>query len=105
MRPFAIAGIQMYISSKQSNIEGMRARLNALMAVYPWVQMVMFSELAACGPLPASAQTLPGAAEKALAAMAAEHQIWLVTGSIYERSNDGHVYNTASVIDPNGVVI
>ncbi|HLQ86260.1 MAG TPA: carbon-nitrogen hydrolase family protein, partial [Salinisphaeraceae bacterium] len=57
------------------------------------------------GPLPAAAQTLPGKAENALAGMAAEHRIWLVTGSIYERSKDGHVYNTASVIDPNGIVV
>jgi predicted amidohydrolase len=105
MTPFAIAGIQMHVSAAQSNVEAMRVRLNSLMAVYPWVQMVMFSELAACGPLPSSAETLPGPAEEALAEMAAEHQIWLVTGSMHERSNDGRIYNTASVIDPNGIVI
>lgn len=105
MAPFAIAGIQMYVSATQSNVEAMRVRLNSLMAVYPWVQMVMFSELAACGPLPSSAQTLPGEAENALSEMAAKHRIWLVTGSIFERCNDGRIYNTASVIDPNGVVI
>lgn len=105
MKPFAIAGIQMYVAADRSNVEGMRVRLNALMAIYPWVQMVVFSELAACGPLPQTAQTLPGTAEKALAQMASEHGIWLVTGSMYERSPDGNVYNTASVIDPNGIVI
>src|SRR5699024_3734359 len=70
-----------------------------------WVQMVMLSELAPCGPLPTAAQTLPGGAENALAEMAARHKIWLVTGSIYERSNDKRIYNTASVIDPNGIVV
>lgn len=105
MKPFAIAGIQMYVCATQSNVDAMQARLNALMAVYPWVQMVMFSELAACGPLSSTAQTLPGADETALAQMAAEHKIWLVTGSMYERCTDGNTYNTASVIDPNGVVI
>lgn len=105
MTPFAIAGIQMHVAAAQTNVEAMRARLNSLMAVYPWVQMVMFSELTASGPLPTSAQTLPGPAENALSEMAAEHRIWLVSGSMYERCNDGHTYNTASVIDPNGVVV
>lgn len=105
MKPFAIAGVQMYVAAKQSNVEAMRVKLNALMAIYPWVQMVVFSELAACGPLPETAQTLPGVAENELAKMAAEHKIWLVTGSMYERSSDGRIYNTASVIDPNGIVI
>jgi predicted amidohydrolase len=105
MTPFAIAGIQMHVSAVQSNVEAMRIRLNSLMAVYPWVQMVVFSELAACGPLPSAAQTLPGSAEEALAEMAAEHRIWLVSGSMYERRDDGRVYNTASVIGPNGSVV
>ncbi|KEZ77992.1 carbon-nitrogen hydrolase [Salinisphaera hydrothermalis C41B8] len=75
------------------------------MAVYPWVQMVVFSELAVCGPLTSKAQSLPGSAETALAEAAAKHQIWLVTGSMFERAEDGSIYNTASVIDPNGDVV
>src|SRR5699024_9928062 len=105
MTPFTIAGIQMNVSSTQPNIEAMRVRLNSLMSVYPWVQMVVLSELAACGPRPSAAQPLPGPWENALAEMAAEHKIWLISGSIHERSNDGRIYNTSSIIDPNGVVI
>ena len=59
MTPFAIAGIQMYVSAIESNISGMRQRLDLLMLRYPWVQMVVFSELAAFGPLPTHAQTMP----------------------------------------------
>lgn len=105
MKAFAIAGIQMNVSATQSNVEAMGAQLDTLMGLYPWVQMVVFSELAVCGPRPSSAQSLPGTAENALARMAAKHDIWLVTGSMYERSKNGHIYNTASVIDPNGIVI
>ena len=60
MTPFAIAGIQMRISASQENISAMAHRLDILMARFPWVQMVVFSELAAFGPLPGHAQTLPG---------------------------------------------
>lgn len=95
----------MRISATRSNVEAMRARLDTLMAVYPWVEMVVFSELAACGPLPSTAQSLPGPAEAALREMASDHQLWLVTGSMFERTDDDSIYNTASVIDPDGAVI
>jgi deaminated glutathione amidase len=102
--PFAIAGIQMKISAVESNVHAMQHRLDALIALYPWVQMVVFSELAAWGPSLAHAQSLPGPTEEAFCAMAAKHRIWLIPGSIYERVGH-HVYNTASVIDPAGQVV
>ncbi len=104
MTPFAIAGIQMRISASQVNIPAMAHRLDILMARFPWVQMVVFSELAAFGPLPGHAQVLPGPAEDALREMAAKHRVWLVPGSMFEAAGD-LVYNTASVIDPNGHVV
>ncbi|MGH3144176.1 MAG: carbon-nitrogen hydrolase family protein, partial [Rubrobacter sp.] len=100
---FGIAGIQMRVSAGGGNLETMRSRLSTLMAIYPWVRMVVFSELAVSGPLPQTAQPVPGPAERALCGMAAEHQIWLVSGSMYERDGD-HIYNTASVIGPEGQV-
>ena len=66
--------------------------------------MVLFSELAVSGPLPQAAQPIPGPAEEALQAMAAKHDLWLVSGSMYESSGD-HIYNTTSVIDPDGKVV
>jgi hypothetical protein len=62
MKPFAIAGIQMNLNHG-SNVLAMRQRLDLTMHLYPWVQMVMFSELAAFGPLLQHAQPLPGTVE------------------------------------------
>ncbi|MEE4378554.1 MAG: carbon-nitrogen hydrolase family protein [Candidatus Competibacteraceae bacterium] len=104
MTPFAIAGIQMHVSASHDNIAAMSHRLEVLMARFPWVQMVMFSELAPFGPLPNHAQALPGPAEAAFCHIAAHHQIWLLPGSMFERVGD-HIYNTASVIDPAGHVV
>jgi len=104
VRPFGIAGIQMYLKPDPSNIETMRHRLDLLMHLYPWVQMVMFSELAPCGPLLKYAQTMPGPAEESFQEMAARHRIWLLPGSMFER-HGGAIYNTASVINPQGKVI
>jgi predicted amidohydrolase len=103
MRPFAIAGIQMNLAHG-SNIDAMRHRLDLTMHLYPWVQMVMFSELAVFGPLLQHAQPLPGTAEAAFQDMARHHRIWLINGSMYER-REGGIYNTTSVINPDGEIV
>jgi len=100
MTPFAIAGIQRYLGHG-SNVDAMRHRIDLTMHLYPWVQMVMFSELAVFGPLLHHAQPLPGGVEEEFQTMARRHKIWLVNGSMYER-RDGAIYNTTSVIDPEG---
>lgn len=104
MQPYAIAGLQLQLSSRESNMPHIRERLDHLMFLFPWVQMVVFSELAAKGPNPANAESLPGPTEEAFQKMASHHGIWLLTGSMFERRGD-HVYNTASIIDPNGNVV
>ena len=105
MTPFAIAGIQMPVSAVQSNVEAVLHRVDLVMARFPWVQMVLFSELAPFGPLTKTAQTLPNDAEEAFCAAAERHGIWLIPGSMFERTDDDRIYNTASVIDPSGNVI
>ncbi len=103
MTPFAIAGIQMNLAH-HSNVEAMRHRIDLTMHLYPWVQMVMFSELAVFGPLLHHAQPLPGAIEEEFQTIARHHKIWLVNGSMYER-RDGGIYNTTSIINPEGEII
>ena len=79
-------------------------KLDLLMNIYPWVDMVMFSELCAYGPHITHAQAVPGEFEQEMCAMAAKYGIWLLPGSIFERAKNAAgepvVYNTASVIDP-----
>jgi predicted amidohydrolase len=103
MTPFAIAGVQMHVTP-HNNIAAMGHRLDLVMHLYPWVQMVVFSELAPYGPLLHHAQPLPGSAEEAFQEMAAKHRVWLVNGSMYER-REGAIYNTASAIGPDGKVV
>jgi len=102
MTPFAIAGIQMQLGHG-SNIDAMRQRIDLTMHLFPWVQMVMFSELACYGPLLQYAQPLPGAAEDTFRDIARHHRIWIVNGSMYER-REGGIYNTTSVINPEGEI-
>lgn len=103
MKPFGIAGIQMNLSHG-NNLDAIEQRVTTLMHLYPWVEMVVLSELAAYGPLHHYAEPMPGASENHFCQMARQHGIWLITGSAFEQHQD-QVYNTAAVINPQGEVI
>ena len=103
MSHFAIAGIQMHIGTNR-NIEEMRKRLDILMHLYPWVQMVLFSELAAHGPVLHAAQPEGGAFEREFSEIAEHYDIWLIPGSFFENRN-GRIYNMTPVINPEGEIV
>jgi predicted amidohydrolase len=103
MTPFAIGGIQMYVGM-QNNVDTIRQRLDVMVHLYPWVQMVVLSELAAHGPAAHSAQPAGGDVEQDFQEMARRHRIWLVPGSFFEK-RDGAIYNMTPVIDPSGEVV
>ncbi|MEQ8356326.1 MAG: carbon-nitrogen hydrolase family protein [Kiloniellaceae bacterium] len=105
MTPFAIAGVQMHVSALNDNVEGMRQRLDVLMARFPWVQMVLFSELAPFGPLPRFAQPFPNTVIETFCEDARRHGVWLIPGSQFEKAEDGRIYNTSVVINPAGEIV
>jgi len=102
MKPFAVAGIQMHIGM-DNNIAHLQQRVDLTMQLYPWVQMVVLSELAAYGPSLAHAREL-GPSLDLFCEVAAKHKIWLLPGSLFERA-DGVIYNSAPVINPRGEVV
>ena len=105
MTPFAIAGIQMHVAALTDNVAGMRHRLDVLMARFPWTQMVLFSELSPYGPLPRFAQPFPNHALDEFCIDARRHRIWLIPGSMFEKAEDGRIYNTSVVINPDGEIV
>ena len=105
---FCIAGVQMQVSAFDSNVERMGAYLRHIRTRFPWVRMVLFSELAALGPKHAKAEPLPGPTEARLAELARETGLWLIPGSLFEKVEGPGgevVYNTTPVINPQGEVI
>ncbi len=104
MTPFSIAGIQMNVSAAYSNVPMMKHKIDVLTSVYPWVQMVMFSELCAYGPLTTHAKAFPNETENEFCQMAKKHGIWLIPGTMFQRK-EHKIYNTASVINPQGEVV
>ncbi|HSM43029.1 MAG TPA: carbon-nitrogen hydrolase family protein [Afifellaceae bacterium] len=105
MTPFAIAGVQMHVAALHSNVEGMLHRLEVLMSRFPWTQMVLFSELAPYGPLDRFAQPFPNEAIEQFQEAARRYGIWLIPGSMFEKADDGKIYNTSVVLDPNGAIV
>ena len=105
---FGIAGVQMAVSAFDDNVERMGTYLRHIRQRFPWVRMVLFSELAPLGPKHDRAEPMPGPTEARLAALAHDNQLWLIPGSMFELVPDaagGTVYNTTPVINPQGEVI
>ena len=106
MTPFAIAGVQMYVNALQPNVDGMIHRLDVLMARFPWTQMVLFSELAPFGPLEKFKLPQENEVIDRFCEAARKHRIWLIPGSMFlTHPQDGRVYNTSLVIDPDGNIV
>ncbi len=66
--------------------------------------MVVAGELCGFGADPEFADCMPDDAESRSVTSPAEHNLWLVPGSLYER-RDGEIFNTTPVINPHGEVI
>ena len=105
MTPFAIAGVQMHVGALHSNVEAMRHRIEVLMARFPWTQMALFSELAPYGPLDRFAQPFPNETLSQFQADARRFGIWLIPGSMFEKTEDGRILNTSIVINPDGEIV
>lgn len=104
MRAFPIAGVQMHVRYGHDNIPAMRHKLDVIAHRFPWVEMVVFSELAPFGASIEHAVELPGPVEEKFREMARKHDVWLIPGSLFEKK-DGKIYNTSPVINPKGEVI
>jgi predicted amidohydrolase len=96
----------MYVHALHPNVDGMMQRLDVLMMRFPWTQMVLFSELAPFGPLERFKLPPENDIIDRFCEAARRHKIWLIPGSMFLTSpDDGLVYNTSLVIDPDGNVV
>jgi deaminated glutathione amidase len=100
---FLIAGVQMPVPIGGGNVAAMVAQVEKTMAIFPGVDMIVFSELATHGPLHSRASPDPAADEAVFRELADRHRVWLVPGSAFVR-RDGAIYNHAIAIAPDGSV-
>lgn len=101
---FGIAGVQMQVSAYADNVPQMASYMAHIRKRFPWVRMVLFSELSPLGPDKSKAEPMPGPLEQRLCELAEQHALWLIPGSMVERDGD-RLYNATPIIDPTGRVI
>ncbi|GAA6206465.1 carbon-nitrogen hydrolase family protein [Thalassotalea sp. SU-HH00458] len=103
MSHFSIAGMQLSLPCGD-NLATIGQEIKNTKKRFPWVDMIVLSELCTYGPEKKYASTLPSKAEKFYCDLAKELNIWLIPGSDYELCDD-EIFNTTSVINNEGVVI
>lgn len=103
-RNFGIAGIQMKVDFGGDHTRTMEKKLNTTLALFPWVDLIFFSELVACGLDSKKAAVLDETAVDTFIRWARNHRKWLIPGSFYEKLGD-KVSNTALVISPDGDIV
>src|ERR1700686_2329399 len=92
-------------------LEQLEQRVRSARSLFDGVQLVLAPELhlmalpglldESDGAMQERAVAIPGALTERLGALAKETGVWLVPGSVWERTDEG-IYNTAIVFSPQG---
>lgn len=117
MRTLSIAALQTAPVPGQpaATLERLAGQVRHACATVPHAQLVVLPELHLSAPPPAHggedghparvAVTVPGELTEAVGAIARDHGVWVVAGSVYERGESGAIHNTAPVLDPDGRLV
>jgi predicted amidohydrolase len=100
MSQFGIAGLQLELVAGD-NLELIAREVRFTKQVFPWVKMILLSELCAYGADTGLAETMPGRAYEFFSNLAKEQSVYLVAGSVFERKGEA-TYNRTLVFDPSG---
>ena len=102
MKNFSIAGLQLNLASFD-NRELLTTKIKSTVSRYPWVNMVVVSELAVGGPSRSKEFSLDNNLQH-FSELASELDIWLIPGSFYHHDKKG-ITNVAPVISNTGDVV
>ena len=103
MKPFSIAAIQLSLAVKD-NFTLIEKKAREAIIRFPWLQMIVFSELAVGGIGSKNESFFLKEYLKKCKDLAKELGVWLVPGSFYEKT-EGGTYNTAPVFNPKGELV
>ena len=96
MKTLSIAAIQLSLSRK-GNYALVESKAREAVFRFPWLQMLVFSELAGGGAGAKNSSFFLSEYSVKLKELAKELDIWLIPGSFYEKTENG-TFNTAPVI-------
>ncbi|MEX0342675.1 MAG: carbon-nitrogen hydrolase family protein [Erythrobacter sp.] len=103
MAKLGVAAVQIE-GNGADNVALIEEETRAVARRFPWVDLVVFGELAAHGPSPKKAEPEGGPLEQRMADLARETGLFLIPGSYYQK-RDGAIYNVSPVFDPAGEII
>ena len=103
MKPLSIAAIQLNLGSKD-NYALVEKKTREAVSRYPWLQMIVFSELAVGGAGSKDSSFYLSEYLDKFKNLAKELDIWLIPGSFYEEIKEG-IFNTAPVINSQGELV
>jgi len=103
-RTLGLAAIQMEVHDGNENMARMYAKIKETVKYFPWVELIVFSEKCIFGRGTACAEPIPGNTTDELCRMAREFGIWLLPGSMNEKTYRS-IYNTTVVINPQGEIV
>ena len=102
MKYFSIAGLQLDLELN-NNKDLVIEKINQTVSRYPWLNMIVVSELAVGGASRSEEFFLDNNIE-AFQNLAKERDIWLIPGSFYHRQ-DKQITNVAPVISNKGEIV
>lgn len=103
-RNLGIAGIQMTVARGEDNSEGMLKKIKSVSVLFPWVDIIFFSELCLSGVDMKLALSGSNRVLDKFSRWARDEKKWVIPGSFYEKQGD-NIYNTAVVISPDGEIV
>jgi predicted amidohydrolase len=103
MSHFSIAGLQLDLLT-DDNLDVIANEIVKTKNRFPWLSMIVLSELASYGPEKKYASSFPSDAEKFYSQLAKKHDIWLIPGSMYEKAGS-EIFNTTTVINNKGEIV
>src|SRR5262249_15293873 len=114
MRTLSIAAMQTapVPGDPDATLDLLAKRAPAVKAAAPHAQLLVLPELhlsavpamfdESDGYADSVAASLPGPLTERLGEIARASKLWIAAGSVYERSDEGHIHNTAVVVSPEG---
>ncbi len=106
--PITIASLQMFVHKEQKkNLLEAEKQLIHINKLFPQINMVVFPELSLIDltlDMHEQAEEIPGNLTMSFSTLAKRYGVWLIPGSIYERSGDD-IFNTTPVFSPQGDLV
>jgi len=103
-RTVGIAGVQMEVIRDGDHAGAALRLLKEVASSFPWVDLVLFSELCVHGLDPSLKEPIPNPTLHKFREWARKEEKWLIPGSFFEKEGK-KVFNTAVAISPRGEIV